>query len=265
MKNGSSPSDSAASCQLEQEHRHDRADRDRQVARDRAGVSVTTDCTPPTSFGQSALDLAGLRLGEEAQRHALEVRVERAAQVLHDVLADDVVEVALPDADEPRDDRGHDHQPDVQVQLVVVAADDDLVDEDLSNSGFTRPIRLVTGSRPGRRGPRPGTDGRRRGSGGPSRCAPLQRHRDELLRGAAPHAPAHRPGSAPAAAPPPPAAPPVAARVWPPRECHQVLCSIRPTLAREWWAASEGTSGPGLRPGARRKPSLSGDATSRHI
>ena len=44
---------------------------------------------------QPALDLARARLGEEAQRHPLEVRVERVAQVLHDVLADDVVEVAL--------------------------------------------------------------------------------------------------------------------------------------------------------------------------
>ena len=51
---------------------------------------------------QAALDLAGARLGEEAQRHALEVGVERVAQVLHDVLADDVVEVALADADEAR-------------------------------------------------------------------------------------------------------------------------------------------------------------------
>ena len=52
--------------------------------------------------GQAALDLARPGLGEEAQRHLLEVRVERAAQVLHDALADDVVEVALADADEAR-------------------------------------------------------------------------------------------------------------------------------------------------------------------
>ena len=43
---------------------------------------------------QPALDLAGPRLGEEPQRHALEVGVQRGTQVLHDALADDVVEVA---------------------------------------------------------------------------------------------------------------------------------------------------------------------------
>ena len=52
--------------------------------------------------GQPALDLAGPGLGEEPQRHPLEVGVQGAAQVLHDVLADDVVEVALADADERR-------------------------------------------------------------------------------------------------------------------------------------------------------------------
>ncbi len=57
------------------------------------------------------------------------MRVERAAQVLHDVLADDVVEVALADADQPGHDRQDDHQPDVQVQLLVLATDDDLVEQ----------------------------------------------------------------------------------------------------------------------------------------
>ena len=51
---------------------------------------------------QPALDLAGLRLGEEPQRHRLEMGVQRRPQVLHDALADDVVEVALADADQPR-------------------------------------------------------------------------------------------------------------------------------------------------------------------
>src|SRR3954452_21794293 len=55
--------------------------------------------------------------------------VQRATEVLHDVLAADVVAVALADADEPGDDRQDDHQTDVQVQVRVVAADDDLVQE----------------------------------------------------------------------------------------------------------------------------------------
>ena len=61
-----------------------------------AAVSVTTRLDAADVVGQAALDLAGPGLGEEAQRHPLEVGVQRVAQVLHDVLADDVVEVAWP-------------------------------------------------------------------------------------------------------------------------------------------------------------------------
>ena len=87
---------------VEQEHRDGRADRDRQVARDRAGRVGHHRLDTTDVVGQPALDLARARLGEEAQRHALEVGVQRAPQVLHDVLADDVVEVALAHADEAR-------------------------------------------------------------------------------------------------------------------------------------------------------------------
>ena len=61
-----------------------------KLASSDAAVSVTTDCTPPTSLRDPALDLAGPRLGEEAQRHPLQVRVERESQVVHDALADHV-------------------------------------------------------------------------------------------------------------------------------------------------------------------------------
>ena len=94
-----------------------------------AAVSVTTDWIAADVVRQPALDLARPRLGEEAQGHPLEVRVERVPEVLHHVLADDVVEVRLADADEPGHDRDHDHEPDIQVQVRVVLADDDLVDE----------------------------------------------------------------------------------------------------------------------------------------
>ena len=92
-------------------------------------MSVTTAWTPPTSFA-SRLWISPVRvLGEEAQRHPLEVRVQRVAQVLHDVLADDVVEVGLADADQARLTIGiDDHQPDVQVELDGPGRRDDVVD-----------------------------------------------------------------------------------------------------------------------------------------
>jgi hypothetical protein len=37
------------------------------------------------------------------------MRVQGVAQILHDVLADPVVDVGLPQTEESRDDRGHDH------------------------------------------------------------------------------------------------------------------------------------------------------------
>jgi hypothetical protein len=96
-----------------------------------AAVSVTTDWMPPDVVRQAALDLARARLGEEAQRHPLEMAVQRVAQVLHHALADDVVEVALSDADEPGHDRHRDHQADVQVQQREVLLGDRDVDEEL--------------------------------------------------------------------------------------------------------------------------------------
>ena len=73
-------------------------------------VSVTTDWTPPTSL-ERRLWISPVRVSvKKRSGMPLEVGVERVAQVLHDVLADDVVEVALADADEAGDDRDDDHQ-----------------------------------------------------------------------------------------------------------------------------------------------------------
>ncbi len=102
MKNGRMPSDSSVSRQSIRNIAMIVLTATATLLVSVAAVSVTTDWTPPTSFGEAALDLAGLGLGEEAQRHPLEVGVQRVAQVLHDVLADDVVEVALADADQAR-------------------------------------------------------------------------------------------------------------------------------------------------------------------
>ncbi len=52
------------------------------------------------------------------------MRVERRPQVVHDALADDVVEIALPDTDQARHDRQDDHQADEQVQQPEVALRD---------------------------------------------------------------------------------------------------------------------------------------------
>ncbi len=50
-------------------------------------VSVTTDCTPPTSL-ERRLWISPVRVSvKKRKRHRLQVRVERVAEVLHDVLA----------------------------------------------------------------------------------------------------------------------------------------------------------------------------------
>ena len=165
--------------------------------------------------GQPALDLAGPGLGEEAQGHPLEVGVQGAAQVLHDVLADDVVEVGLADPDQPGDDRQHDHQPDEQVELDEVALRDRVVDEELEEVRVDEPdAGSWRGSRPGR--PRPGAGRAGRTPAMRRMVRPRRSLRDAARnrRSAMPNGTARRP--------PPPTrgrrarTPPVAARV-PPR------------------------------------------------
>jgi hypothetical protein len=102
-------------------------------------VSVTTDWTPPTSLA-SRLWISPVRVsGEEPQRHALEVGVERGAEVLHHALADQVVQVRLTDADQARDDRQRDHQQHEDVQQEQVPLRDRDVDEELQEDRVDQP------------------------------------------------------------------------------------------------------------------------------
>ena len=79
----------------------------------------------------AALDLARARLGEEAQRHPLQVGVEGQPQVVHHPLADHVRQVRLPDTDAGREERQHDHQRALQVEQANVLRAEQVVDDQL--------------------------------------------------------------------------------------------------------------------------------------
>jgi hypothetical protein len=67
------------------------------------------------------------------------VRVERRSEVLHDGLADDVVQVALAQTDDAAEDRQHDHQPDENVQQQEVAVRDRDVDQEFQKDRVDQP------------------------------------------------------------------------------------------------------------------------------
>jgi hypothetical protein len=123
MKNGRIASDISASSQLSRNIAMIVLTEIARLLVMELAVSVTTAWTPPTSLAS--------RLWISPVRVSLKNRIERAPQVLHHALADDVVEVALAHPDEAGHDRDDDHEPDEQVQVVVVAPHDDLVDERL--------------------------------------------------------------------------------------------------------------------------------------
>ena len=85
-------------------------------------VSVTTDWTPPTSFDRR-LWISPVRVSVKKRsgsfwRWAYSA-LRRSCMTL---LADDVVEVRLPDTDQAADDRHDDHQRDEEVEQGEVLA-----------------------------------------------------------------------------------------------------------------------------------------------
>ena len=74
-------------------------------------------------------DLAGLRAGEEVQRHAVEMRDEARADVAHDAFADDRVQIALQHADRRGEQRRREDDADVDRELAEVLLRDRGVDD----------------------------------------------------------------------------------------------------------------------------------------
>ena len=117
--------------QSSHDHRQQRREDDDDVREHRARGVGHDRLDAPDVVREPALDLAGARLREEAQRHPLEVGVERVTQVLHHVLPDLVVDVGLADADGAADDRDDDHHHDEQVQQEEVLLRDRDVEQEL--------------------------------------------------------------------------------------------------------------------------------------
>jgi hypothetical protein len=97
-------------------------------------VEVTTVSTALDVVGDARLDLTGAGAGEEPQRHALQVRVERGPQTVHDGLPDPGGEQSLHDVERGADRDDADEpgrEPGQQAQVAVRQGDvDDLADEE---------------------------------------------------------------------------------------------------------------------------------------
>jgi hypothetical protein len=76
---------------------------------------------------------------EEAQRHALQMGIERVAQIAHHVLANVGVEIGLADPDQPGNDRQSDHQTDVEIEATQITTRYGLVDDQLEQIGVGQP------------------------------------------------------------------------------------------------------------------------------
>ena len=93
-------------------------------------VAVLVDdvVDPADVVGDPRLHLSGAGAREERQRHPLQVRVHRGAQVVHHALADLVGDPGLRDADDAVDDRQRDHAGDHPREQFQVVLEDALVE-----------------------------------------------------------------------------------------------------------------------------------------
>ena len=94
---------------VEDGHRDDGGDHGGRVGDQRGGGGGDGRLHAADVVGDARLHLAGAGLGEEGERHALQVRVDGGAQVVHDPLADLGGHVGLGDAERAVGDRHHDH------------------------------------------------------------------------------------------------------------------------------------------------------------
>ncbi len=111
-KNGSSTSENAARRQSSSTIATTVAIDRRDVLDDRGRGRGDDAVDAADVVGDARLHLARARVREERQRHALQVRVDGRAQVVHHALADLVGDPRLRDADHARDDRQRDHPRD---------------------------------------------------------------------------------------------------------------------------------------------------------
>ena len=102
-------SDAIGEPPVQHDHGDDRGDHRGQVGDQRGGGGGDRGLHAADVVGDARLHLAGAGPGEEGQRHALQVRVDGGAQVVHDPLADLGGHVGLRHAERAVGDRHDDH------------------------------------------------------------------------------------------------------------------------------------------------------------
>lgn len=94
---------------VEGEHRHEGGDDGRERTDERGDGRGDHALHRADVVRDPRLHLAAARAREEGQRHPLQVVVHGGAQAVHDLLADAVAEVGLPDVDDRAEQGGADH------------------------------------------------------------------------------------------------------------------------------------------------------------